>query len=266
MGSRSGPPTSGTSATGTSWPTRRASSSSTRRAPGSPSGGPPTARTLRRPPATSRSSPTSSSTFQAYPSTGRIHVAGISNGGGMAFVLACELSDRMASIGTVAGLFTYPWEACDRTRPVPLIAFHGLADEIVRSGADPGRARRREHPATRHLDDGPGRSQRVRGGAAASPRRACSAAPVGRAVTRAPTSCSTCDRRRRPHVAGRRPPPRVHRRVHLAGDRCHDVGVLRGAPAVTAASDLGLPERHVEHPLWMRIAAMPPIHAEGPGG
>lgn len=61
----------------------------------------------------------------------RIHVAGISNGGGMAFVLSCELSDRVASIGTVAGLFTHPWEACDRTRPVPLIAFHGLDDEIV---------------------------------------------------------------------------------------------------------------------------------------
>ena len=61
----------------------------------------------------------------------RIHVAGISNGGGMAFVLSCELSDRVASIGTVAGLFAHPWEACDRTRPVPLIAFHGLDDEIV---------------------------------------------------------------------------------------------------------------------------------------
>lgn len=61
----------------------------------------------------------------------RIHVSGISNGGGMAFVASCELSDRIASIGTVAGLFTYPWEACERSRPVPLIAFHGLADEIV---------------------------------------------------------------------------------------------------------------------------------------
>lgn len=61
----------------------------------------------------------------------RIHVAGISNGGGMAFVLACELSGHVASIGTVAGLFTHPWEACERTRPVPLIAFHGLDDEIV---------------------------------------------------------------------------------------------------------------------------------------
>ncbi|MGM0386711.1 MAG: alpha/beta hydrolase family esterase [Actinomycetota bacterium] len=66
----------------------------------------------------------------------RIHVAGISNGGGMAFVLSCELPG-IASIGTVAGLFTYPWESCDRTRPVPLIAFHGLADEIVPFGGGP---------------------------------------------------------------------------------------------------------------------------------
>lgn len=76
-----------------------------------------------------------------YPiDTDRIHVNGLSNGGGMAFVLACALSDRVASIGTVAGLFTYPWDACERARPVPLIAFHGTADPIVpfEGGSLPG--------------------------------------------------------------------------------------------------------------------------------
>nr|NLI49408.1 hypothetical protein [Propionibacterium sp.] len=61
----------------------------------------------------------------------RVYVSGISNGAGMSFVWSCVLADRIAAIGTVAGLFTYPWEACRRTRPVPLVAFHGTADPIV---------------------------------------------------------------------------------------------------------------------------------------
>lgn len=61
----------------------------------------------------------------------RLYVTGISNGGSMCFVLSCALSDRIAAIGTVAGLFTYPWDACERERPIPLIAFHGTADPIV---------------------------------------------------------------------------------------------------------------------------------------
>ncbi len=61
----------------------------------------------------------------------RIFASGLSNGGGMAFMLSCTLSDRIAAIGTVAGAFTYPWEACNKQRPMPLIAFHGLADKIV---------------------------------------------------------------------------------------------------------------------------------------
>lgn len=70
----------------------------------------------------------------------RVYVSGISNGGGMSFVLSCVLYDRIAAIGTVAGLFTYPWAAARRLRPVPLIAFHGTADPIVpyRGGRLPG--------------------------------------------------------------------------------------------------------------------------------
>ena len=61
----------------------------------------------------------------------RVYVTGLSNGGGMTFVMSCVLSGRIAAIGTVAGLLTYPWDACGRQRPVPLIAFHGTADPIV---------------------------------------------------------------------------------------------------------------------------------------
>ena len=60
----------------------------------------------------------------------RIYANGMSNGGGMAFVLSCTLSDRIAAVGMVsAGL--YPegnW--CRDHRPVPVIAFHGTADPV----------------------------------------------------------------------------------------------------------------------------------------
>lgn len=61
----------------------------------------------------------------------RVYANGLSNGGGMAFVLSCALSDRIAAVGTVAAARTLPWEWCTDRRPVPLIAFHGTADPIV---------------------------------------------------------------------------------------------------------------------------------------
>jgi polyhydroxybutyrate depolymerase len=61
----------------------------------------------------------------------RIYVNGLSNGGGMSFMLSCYLSDRIAAIGTVAGFYVLPWDECDPQRPVPLIAFHGTDDPIV---------------------------------------------------------------------------------------------------------------------------------------
>lgn len=61
----------------------------------------------------------------------RIYANGLSNGGGMSVLLACELSDRIAAIGTVAGAYTFPWSECRSPRPVPAIVFHGTADPIV---------------------------------------------------------------------------------------------------------------------------------------
>lgn len=61
----------------------------------------------------------------------RIYANGLSNGGGMSFLLACEMSDRIAAFGTVAGAFTLPWEDCQPSRPVPAIVFHGTDDPIV---------------------------------------------------------------------------------------------------------------------------------------
>jgi polyhydroxybutyrate depolymerase len=61
----------------------------------------------------------------------RIYANGISNGGGMSFVLSCKLSERIAAFGSVAGAYSFPWEECNPSRTLPAIIFHGIADPIV---------------------------------------------------------------------------------------------------------------------------------------
>ena len=61
----------------------------------------------------------------------RVYANGLSNGGGMSFLLGCALSDRIAAVGGVAGAYLYPLDECRPSRPVPMIAFHGTADPIV---------------------------------------------------------------------------------------------------------------------------------------
>lgn len=61
----------------------------------------------------------------------RIYANGLSNGGGMAFVLSCTLSDRIAAIGVVAPALFLPWSRCADQRPVPMIGFHGTEDSAT---------------------------------------------------------------------------------------------------------------------------------------
>ncbi len=61
----------------------------------------------------------------------RIYANGLSNGGGMSYLLACQLADRIAAAGGVSGAYLFPLSACQPSRPVPFIAFHGTADRIV---------------------------------------------------------------------------------------------------------------------------------------
>jgi len=70
-----------------------------------------------------------SSSYNIDPS--RIYVNGMSNGGGMSDLLACRFSDRITAIGGVAGAYAQSREECQPTRPLPVIAFHGLDDQIV---------------------------------------------------------------------------------------------------------------------------------------
>lgn len=61
----------------------------------------------------------------------RIYANGFSNGGGMAFVLSCTLSDRIAAVGMVGAAQTLPWTWCTDHRPVPMITLHGTADRMA---------------------------------------------------------------------------------------------------------------------------------------
>ena len=58
----------------------------------------------------------------------RIYANGLSNGGGMSWVLSCGLSDRIAAVGLVAAAHLLPWSWCNDSSPMPMIAFHGTAD------------------------------------------------------------------------------------------------------------------------------------------
>jgi len=59
----------------------------------------------------------------------RVYATGISNGAMMAYRLACEMPDRIAAIGPVAGTMGVDGPVPDRG--VPLIHFHGLQDRNV---------------------------------------------------------------------------------------------------------------------------------------
>lgn len=61
----------------------------------------------------------------------RIYVNGLSNGGGMSFVLSCTISHRIAAVGLVSSAQMVPWTWCTDRRPVPMIAFHGTADRMA---------------------------------------------------------------------------------------------------------------------------------------
>jgi polyhydroxybutyrate depolymerase len=77
----------------------------------------------------------------------RIYANGLSNGGGMSFVLASRLSRRIAAFGSVSGAYLIPWRDHHPSRQVPAILFHGTADPIVPFEGGPSRAFNRPFPA-----------------------------------------------------------------------------------------------------------------------
>jgi polyhydroxybutyrate depolymerase len=61
----------------------------------------------------------------------RVYATGMSNGGFMAYRLACERAERFAAIAPVAGVLGIPAESCQPSRAIPVIHFHGTADALV---------------------------------------------------------------------------------------------------------------------------------------
>lgn len=62
----------------------------------------------------------------------RIYATGMSNGGFMSFLLACQLSNRIAAIASVTGSMTpETYNVCNPQHPTPVMQIHGVADGVV---------------------------------------------------------------------------------------------------------------------------------------
>lgn len=59
----------------------------------------------------------------------RVYAAGYSNGGMMAYSLACNNTDLFSGIGIMSGVMLE--EACDLDYAIPIIVFHGVGDEVL---------------------------------------------------------------------------------------------------------------------------------------
>ena len=56
----------------------------------------------------------------------------MSNGGYMSFLLACQLSEKIAAVASVTGSMTpETFDACSPQHPTPILQIHGTNDEIV---------------------------------------------------------------------------------------------------------------------------------------
>jgi polyhydroxybutyrate depolymerase len=78
----------------------------------------------------------------------RVFATGISNGGMLAYRLACDAADRFAAIAPVAA--TVVTDGCDPRVPVSVLHVHGLADENVPfEGGVPTRSFQADPPAYR---------------------------------------------------------------------------------------------------------------------
>lgn len=62
----------------------------------------------------------------------RIFVVGHSNGGFMAHRLACDLSDRIAAVVSLAGAVRADPSSCQPAQPVAVAELHGTADRLIR--------------------------------------------------------------------------------------------------------------------------------------
>jgi polyhydroxybutyrate depolymerase len=67
-----------------------------------------------------------------------VYVTGLSLGGGMAYRVACTLSDQITAVATVSGAY-YPIPGgCQPSRPMPVLEIHGAADGLAPYNGNPG--------------------------------------------------------------------------------------------------------------------------------
>ncbi len=64
--------------------------------------------------------------------TGRVYLVGHSNGGFMAYRMACEHADAVTAIVSLAGAVADDAAGCAPSRPVGVLQIHGTADETIR--------------------------------------------------------------------------------------------------------------------------------------
>jgi polyhydroxybutyrate depolymerase len=68
----------------------------------------------------------------------RIYITGFSLGGGMAYRIACTLTNQIAAVATVAGAYYHAPGGCHPSRPIPVLEIHGQADPDAPYNGNPG--------------------------------------------------------------------------------------------------------------------------------
>ena len=62
----------------------------------------------------------------------RVYATGMSNGGFMSFLLACQLSEKITAIASVTGSMTFDtYDNCNAQHSTPILQIHGTSDNIV---------------------------------------------------------------------------------------------------------------------------------------
>ena len=62
----------------------------------------------------------------------RVYATGMSNGGFMSFLLACQLSEKIAAVASVTGSMTKDtFDDCNAQHPTPVLQIHGTDDGVV---------------------------------------------------------------------------------------------------------------------------------------
>ena len=62
----------------------------------------------------------------------RVYATGMSNGGFMSFLLACQLSEKIAAVASVTGSMTQDtFDDCNAQLPTPVLQIHGTEDDVV---------------------------------------------------------------------------------------------------------------------------------------